>query len=325
MRTKDNVLMILEERRGQAVSGADMARKLDISRNAVWKAVNTLKKDGYRIESATKVGYRLCKDNDILSIGGILPFLSGANHDVRVYEKVESTNILAKEILAAELGAKCGALHGTVVVANEQTAGRGRHGRMFFSPPGHGIYMSLILSPDKLGFDTPTVVTAYTAVVVSEAIQALCGKSPHIKWVNDLFLRQKKCCGISAEAETDLTTGTIQWLVVGIGINFTETDLPEALRAIAGAVYKDEEPSVTRSRLAAEIINRLLGPAGKQADIIERYRQRLFILGKKVRVEGVPEPYEATALDVDEAGRLLVRNKAGEIVTLFAGEISIRF
>jgi len=332
MNTKNRILALLEEKRGQMISGESIAEQLNISRSAVWKAVNGLKKDGHQIEAVTNNGYCLSADNNILSVAGMLPFLKTdlnigsqdhhvqiSSNNIQMHQKVESTNLIAKALAAK------GAAHGTVIMAEEQTAGRGRYGRPFFSPAGHGIYMSFVLDPKVLGVDTPGLITTYAAVVVCEAIEAICGMSPKVKWVNDLFLRGRKICGISAEAVMDLESGTMQWIVVGIGINFTLPALPEELRPIVGAVFEEASPCVTRSQLAAEVINRLLAPPYSQVKIIEKYRERLFILGMKVRVEGAVEPYEATVLDVDEMGRLLVRNDAEDVVVLSAGEISIRF
>ena len=233
--------------------------------------------------------------------------------NILFYEKVESTNIIAKEL------AESGAEHGTTVIANEQTAGRGRHGRSFYSAPGHGIYMSLVLEPAKLGFEAPAFVTVYSAVAVCEAIEVLCGKELKIKWVNDLFLGGKKICGILAESVTDK-------IILGIGINFTLPELPEELRPIVGAIFSQplEKPPISRNCLAVDVIGRVLNPSYGRAEIIQKYKQRLFILGQKIRVEGAIQPYEAIALDVDEEGQLLVRNNVGEIITLSAGEISVR-
>ena len=322
MNTKERILALLEKNRGRMISGETIGERLNISRSAVWKAINSLKKEGYRIEAVTNNGYCLRTDNDILSVAGMLPFLKSKAYgrDIQVHQSVDSTNTIAKELAAK------GAAHGTVIIADEQTAGRGRYGRSFFSPPGHGIYMSFVLDPAKLGVETPGLITTYAAVVVCESIEAVCGKSPKVKWVNDLFLRERKICGISAEAVVSLESGILQWIVVGIGINFTLSgSLPAELRSIVGAVFEEELPNTTRNRLAAEVTNRLVGPTYDQTEIIDRYRQRLFILRKKVRVEGAAEPYEATALDIDETGGLLVKNEQGEIITLSAGEISIRF
>ena len=126
MNTKDRILALLEAKRGHMVSGEYIAEQLNISRSAVWKAINGLKSKGYRIEAATNNGYCLMTDNDILSVAGMLPFLDSGGSHIQVYQRVDSTNTMAKA-LAAE-----GAEHGTLVIADEQTAGRGRYGRSFF-------------------------------------------------------------------------------------------------------------------------------------------------------------------------------------------------
>ena len=247
---------------------------------------------------------------------------------LNVYQKVEgSTNTILKEM------ALQGAGHGTIIIANEQTAGRGRHGRPFFSPPDCGIYMSILTDPKKMSFNTPTLITAYTAVAVCKSIETLCLKAPGIKWVNDIFLDGKKICGISAEAIMDAKNQNIQWIIVGIGINFTlYDDLPENLTTIVGAIFENETPNITRNELAADLINRMMDI--KHTDIntdintditmINEYRKRLFIRGKKVKVEGAKIPYIATVLDVDDIGRLIVKNENKELITLTSGEVSLR-
>ena len=423
MNTKDRVLRILEENRGKQVSGTEIARNLNISRNAVWKAINGLKQEGHYIDAGTNRGYSLASHNDILSLAGILPFLAPGvlapeilaseipapeilapeHTKIHVFQEVVSTNTMAKKMAVSYKAEEYKDAHGTVLIADKQTQGYGRHGRPFFSPSGHGIYMSFILNPNKLGFDTPTLITSYTAVTVCEAIENLCGKYPKIKWVNDIFLGKnsdrcnsdrcnndrrnsdtcnndicsdnicsdnicndndlKKICGISAEAVMDLESRTIQWIVVGIGINFTMPDLPalapelaEELTPVVGAVFEEGLPVITRNQLAAEIINGMLKvKIGSSVEMLDKYRQRLFILGKKVRVLNVAggrssennpgnnsennlennsennsgnnpkNYYEATALDIDEIGQLIVQNEEGERITLSAGEISIKW
>ena len=255
-------------------------------------------------------------DSD-LSKSGMLPFLPDSCK-LQLHKKVESTNTLAKEL------ADSGAAHGLVIIAEEQWAGRGRQGRSFYSPPGHGIYMSLVLKPEKLGFNTAAFITVYTAVVVCEAIEFLCGKSPQIKWINDLFLKGKKFCGILAEAVSDIETGAINRIVVGIGINFTLSKLPKELEAIVGAIYDEGSAPVSRNRLAAEIISRMLASPRSQEEILEQYRRRLFILGKEVLIESAGQAYEAIALDVNEMGHLLIKNMSGELESLSSGEVSVR-
>jgi len=322
--TKKNLLALLESNRGRNISGEFIAGQLNVSRTAVWKAVKELEKDGYTIKAATKRGYCLSDENDILSAQGIFPFLYDADRKIIVEQSLDSTNITAKQMAISN------AEHGTVVIADHQTAGKGRYGRSFFSPKGHGIYMSFILLPSQIWLEVPTLITAFTAVAVCEAIIEVCEKHPQIKWVNDLFLDGKKICGISTEAVTDYENGAINWIVVGIGVNFTmPQDMPEELKEIVGAVFtNNEKNSVTRNRLAAAIINKMtaLNAESEQInkDFLKKYRERLMFLGEEITVTGTGKEYQATAIDIDDIGRLIVRNENGEIHSLFSGEVRVK-
>ena len=325
MNTKERILELLESSRGCVISGEYMAERINVTRSAVWKAIKELEKDGYMIKAATNRGYSLSEDSDILSVQGMLPFLSRKEsaESIFIHRSLESTNKTAKEM------ALSGSSHGTAIFADSQTGGRGRHGRAFFSPPGHGIYMSLILHPMQMRFETPTIVTAFAAVSVCEAIESVSTKKAGIKWVNDVFIDGKKVCGILTEAVTQIESGSIQWIVVGIGINFKkpEAGFPEDIRHIAGSVFMDGKPSVTRNRLAAEIVNRIATPEATHdsADILGRYKSHMFILGKRITVHAADEPYEAMAVDIDNIGRLIVRKDDGETLALSAWEVSVRW
>jgi BirA family biotin operon repressor/biotin-[acetyl-CoA-carboxylase] ligase len=315
------ILELLESKRGQHISGEDIARRLNISRNSVWKAMKDLEKDGYRIDAATNKGYSLCEDNDIVSVQGILPFLSKKelSNNIHVYESLQSTNKTAKE------RAVSGAEHGTVIIADCQTEGKGRYGRKFYSPPGHGLYMSLILRPERIWFATPTLITAFAAVSVCESIEAITEKAPQIKWVNDIYLNGLKVCGILTEAVTDLESGNIQWIVAGIGLNVSTPDFPKELNTIAGAVFASVNPSATRNRFAAEIINRMVTPEYQYGnhEMLDQYKKRLMMLGDKVLICSPQGEYTAVAVDIDETGRLIVKKDDGEIAALSSGEISV--
>ncbi|MCL2874297.1 MAG: biotin--[acetyl-CoA-carboxylase] ligase [Defluviitaleaceae bacterium] len=259
-----------------------------------------------------------------MSVQGIIPFLSNKkiSDKIFVYPSLESTNKTAKEMAISE------AEHGTIIIANCQTAGKGRYGRYFHSPPSHGIYMSFILHPAQFSFNTPTLVTSFAAVTVCEAIEAISEKSPKIKWVNDIFLDGKKVCGILTEAVTDYESGNVQWVVVGIGINFSTPilDFPEDLRQTAGAVFLGDNPSTTRNHLIGEIINLMIVNENRcgEKDMLDRYRKRLMMLGERILVIGAEHTYEALAVDIDDIGRLLVKKDNGEIHPLSSGEISVR-
>ena len=325
MSTKNRILELLEQQRGESISGEHLAGVLGISRNAVWKAIKELQKDGYNIVAVTNKGYCLSAENDIISIPGIKPFLSERSqfyaNKIQVHKSLESTNKTAKEMAVA------GAEHGTIIIADCQTMGRGRYSRNFFSPSGGGLYMSIVLRPEAMHFKNPTSVTAFAAVSVCEAIESISTKVPRIKWVNDIFIDGKKVCGILTEAVTDFESGGLDWVVLGIGINVhTRTeDFPCDLQSIATSIYPDEKMYGARNRLSAEIINRILGfeTLPSETEIFEKYKKRLMVLGKKITVIQNQVEYKATAIDVDSVGHLVVKNESGERITLSSGEIRI--
>ena len=325
MITKNRILELLEQQRGESISGEHLAGVLGISRNAVWKAIKELQKDGYHIVAVTNKGYCLSDENDIVSIPGIKPFLSERSqpyaNKIQIYKSLESTNKTAKEMAIA------GAEHGTVILSDCQTMGRGRYSRNFFSPAGGGLYMSIILRPEVLHFENPTSVTAFAAVAVCEAIESISKKTPKIKWVNDIFIDGKKVCGILTEAVTDFESGGLDWVVLGIGINvyIRTEDFPGDLQSLATSIYPDEKMPGVRNKLSAKIINRILGfeAPPSEEEIFEKYKKRLMVLGKKITVIQNQVEYKATAIDVDSVGHLIVKNENGERITISSGEIRI--
>ena len=324
MSTKYRILELLEQNRGDSISGERLAGILNVSRNAVWKAVKELEKEGYSIEAVTNKGYRLSDQNDIVSIQGIKPFLSPQSklyaENIKIYKTLESTNKTAKEMAVA------GAEHGTVIIADSQTKGRGRYSRSYFSPSG-GLYMSIILRPEVLNFENPTSVTAFAAVAVCEAIESISEKTPKIKWVNDVLIDEKKVCGILTEAVTDFESGSLDWIVLGIGINvYIKTeDFPDDLQTSATSIFPNEKMFGVRNKLSAEIINRILGYdiTPREAEIFRKYKNRLAMLGNQVTVIQNKNEYKAAVIDIDAAGHLVVKNENGEIITVSSGEIRI--
>ena len=277
------------------------------------------------------------ENNNILSVQGMLPYLlpelphgDSGNFSERIfiYDSLESTNITAKEMAISGSGE-----HGTIVIADFQSSGKGRCGKSFYSPAGHGIYISFILDPVHIGFSTQTLITAFAAVSVCEAIEAVSGKSPQIKWVNDVLIDGRKICGILTESVTipenkQLKSITTQPVVLGIGINFStpKTGFPEDIQHIAGSLFGVEAPTSTRNHLAAELINRTLSTKYHYAEniMLEKYRQRMFLLGKTILVNGTDGNYEAVAVDIDDIGRLIIKKPNGELLPLSSGEVSIR-
>ena len=233
-------------------------------------------------------------------------------------ESTTSTNAVATELAAA------GNLHGTVIFARHQTAGRGRLGRSFASPDDSGIYMSIILEPVS---SNPVMLTTAAAVAVCRAIEKVCGQNPQIKWVNDIYLDSKKVCGILAESITDYKTGHITHVILGIGINCNTDTIPAELADIAGAIKGD----YSINQLAAEVYNQMMVLADvlEPSQFIDDYRQRSLVIGKTVSVyKGGYAPdkagVSARVLDIDDNGGLKVIYSDGSRETLSTGEISIR-
>ena len=291
MSSKDRVLEFLEHNKEDYISGEYMAESLGLSRTAVWKAIKELRNQGYVIEASSKKGYILGPSNDIISKSGILAELSEYCPDkhyekkekilsavisehgmIQIHETLDSTNRTAKELAIA------GAPGGTVVIARSQTLGKGRREHEFFSPEG-GIYMSIILTPDMLPSLEPDVVTALAGVSVCKAVQDLCGIEPRIKPVNDLFVDGKKICGILTESGTEFDTGTVQWIVIGIGINFDSdiSGFPKGLQSIAGALFEPGKATVTKNRLIAAIICNLAGLSAESTkEVLKAYNDRII-------------------------------------------------
>lgn len=247
MRIQDAVLDALEKNRGEYLSGEQLASSLGVSRNAVWKAIQKLEEAGHKIRAVPKRGYTLAPESDVLTVQSVSRFL---DTDMPVYLQVQtevtSTNTLLK------VQAEQGAPEGTVLIAESQTAGKGRLGRHFTSPPGTGIYFSLLLRP-RCTAEKSLFITTTAAVAVCEAIEQVTGLNPQIKWVNDVYLNEKKVCGILTEASVDFENGGLNWAVLGIGINIAvpEEGFPEEIRSIAGAIFDGPCPVEMRSRISA--------------------------------------------------------------------------
>ena len=304
--TRQALLQALSAAGGSYVSGQQLAETLGVSRAAVHKAAASLTAQGYALEAAPRRGYRLA--------GGD-PFCAEAIGDypapIYLYDTLESSNRTAK-LLALD-----GAPHGTLVLTAHQSAGRGRLGRRFESPAGKGVYCSVLLRPEMPAANAQTA-TISAAVAVCRAVKKLCGLELAIKWVNDLYYQGRKVCGILTEAGTDLESGQLEWLVVGIGLNLTSTaaDWPEEL-------YPGGPAPVSRAALAGAIARELLAlcPA---FDCLDEYRARCFVPGHWVTVCAETETYAAKALAIDEEGRLVIQRENGRQEALRCGEVTTR-
>lgn len=322
MELKQQILKMLEENRGNSVNGALMAEELSVTRSAIWKNIKQLQKEGHHIDAVPNRGYSLSSSNDILTAESIRPYLKGraSNFHLDVRTSVTSTNTLAKE-MAAE-----GAAEGTVIIATEQTEGRGRMGRSFYSPASTGLYLSLILRP-KLDINDSLLITTSAAVAVAQAIEKLTQDNVQIKWVNDLYMNDKKVCGILTEASLNIENGGLEYAVVGIGINVSTSKFPKDLETIAGSIFtKKPGNQPTTSILAAEVLNNLSDAMDKLTDhsYLSEYKKRSFLIDKDIYVLRGKEMFTAKAVDVDDRARLVVEYPDKTREALSSGEVSVR-
>jgi BirA family biotin operon repressor/biotin-[acetyl-CoA-carboxylase] ligase len=316
MQLKIEVLKVLEEERGRDISGQALAARFGVSRNAIWKAVRALQAEGYKILAGQNKGYRLSEENDMLSAVGIADAIEHRVKGLSVYlhRTIDSTNDEAKRLIAA--GKKGTAL----IVAEGQTAGRGRRGRQFFSPELTGIYMTFSF-PTNMPLGNAVGITTAVAVAVHLAIADLTGIETDIKWVNDIYLGGKKICGILTEAISDFESGCAQHIIIGIGLNYHTTDFPHELQEIAASL---SPVGVNRNRMVARIVDRLLDILDGKVDYLEVYRAHSMVLGKDIVYERDGVKTEARALWIDEDGGLIVEHTDGGRATLTSGEISLR-
>ena len=316
MSLRSEIALILEKNRGSAVSGQELADSLGVTRAAVCKAVKQLRDEGYCISAATNKGYILEENSDVLSAEGIRALLGEKynSNSITVYKSIDSTNTEAKR------SAMLGAAHGTVIAADTQTNGRGRHGHSFYSPAGTGLYLSVVLKPEKPLADC-TLTTIAAADALADTIEELTDCKPEIKWVNDILVDGRKVCGILTEAISDIESGMAEAIIVGAGVNISTRDFPPEIANTAGSL----KSSVTRNKLAAGIISRLLDYTA-EADskrILSDYRRRSAALGETVTFMRNGELITALATDINDAGNLIVQTPNGTEV-LKLGEISIR-
>ena len=319
MNPKEHILNRLENAQ-TPISGSLLAQETGISRSMVWKYIAALQKDGFLIVSGRR-GYQLSQTEGRLSRFGIERFLKTPDCRVLLYDCVDSTNLVLREL------ARQGAPEKTVVLTQHQTAGRGRRGKEFYSPSGSGLYMSLLLRP-ALQAQQAIQITTCAAVAVCRAIEKLTGQSVSIKWVNDLWINEKKVCGILTEAVMNLETGDLDAVILGIGINVfpPEGGFPSPLQKIAGAIATRE--TVDRNfccRLTAQVIDEFFALYNDlpENNCYSEYRRRSALIGRKIFVLE-NRPYQAQVLDVEPDFGLRILSENGEEKVLRSGEVSTR-
>ena len=329
MKTKEAVLLYLQEHTGEPISGEIMALALNKSRTSIWKAIQSLKKEGYSIESSTNKGYTLSQNNDVLSKQQITQELIQQHHPIdwviQTMESTTSTNDLAK------LYANQNSTTPAIFISEEQTAGRGRLGRKFVSPSKTGLYISLCLFP-TIALEDLSLITCATAVACIETLEQLTGKSLNIKWVNDLFYQDKKVGGILTEVISDFESQQVQALIVGIGINLIDSpqSFPKELHSIVGSVFSSKEEynesSFNRNHFIAQFLEKwtFYYQNLSKRDFIESYKKHSNVIRKSIKVIEGNHVYDAVAKDIDENGHLIIEKEDKSLHALSYGEVSIR-
>lgn len=322
---RDRILTILLQNQDSFVSGEDISQKLGVSRTAVWKTMGQLKEAGFEMESVSNKGYRLTSLPDKFEPALLQHYLTTKTFGraLEVHETISSTNSRAKEL------AQGGAVHGTLVVAEEQKSGRGRLGRSWESPEGLGLWLSLILRPSFPPRFAPRM-TVLAGLAVVQAIFRVTGLETSIKWPNDIIINSKKVCGILTEMQAD--PDLIDYIVVGIGMNVNtlKEDFPHELRDSATSLKLEKGVHINRCKLLAELLavfedldSRYLS-TGDFTEILNEYKEKCITLGRAVRVTGPTETFEGTAVDLTDDFELVVETKGSERRKVFSGDVSVR-
>ena len=311
------------------VSGQQLCERFGVSRTAVWKVINQLKEEGYTIESVSRKGYRLVESPaDVYSESEIISRLqtTWAGRTLHFFESTGSTNPDAKRF------AEEGAPHGTTVVADRQTAGRGRRGRSWESPAGKSIYFTIVVRPE-FEPDKASMITLVVALAVAEAVREETGLSTGIKWPNDVVVNGKKICGILTEMSMTPEMNEIQFLVAGVGVNVnqdSEEDFTPELRGRATSLKMESGRTIDRAALLARILHHfeedydLFEKRLDLSDLQERYEALLLGKDNRVRVLDPAGEYTGISRGINGMGELIVEKEDGETVLVYAGEVSVR-
>ncbi len=318
---KDEILRLLIKSKQGYVSGAGLAKRFRLTRSAIWKHIKILAKEGYSIEAAPSKGYRLMGIPDIISIADMERALKTklVGRKIELLAETESTNILAMEAAAR------GAPEGTVIVAETQTAGKGRLGRQWVSPRGN-IYMSIILRPPFPPHKAP-LVTLMAAVAAASAIRKYTGLRAEIKWPNDIFIGDKKLGGILTEmsAEPDRVRHIV--LGIGINVNMDMSFLPQDVAEAATSLMKEKSERIDRTGLLIELLRELDKwydvLLKKEALVLDEWNGMNMTIGRRVVAAGLSEKIEGVAHGIDHEGKLIIRLDDGSLRTVAAGDVTI--
>jgi BirA family biotin operon repressor/biotin-[acetyl-CoA-carboxylase] ligase len=319
---KTKILTLLKES-DSYLSGQELCNQFGVSRTAIWKAMNQLKEEGYIIEAIPNKGYYLKESPDILSYSEIKSVLTTkwAGQELHYFETIDSTNTKAKQL------ADNGASHGTLVVANTQSSGKGRRGRAWESPQNTGIFMTLVLKPD-MNPSKASMLTLVMALAAAKACNEITKASCYIKWPNDIVLNQKKICGILTEMSAEMDY--INHIVIGIGINANMDAFPEEISEKATSMKIENGEKIKR----AELINKIMIHFEEEYEVfmklqsldaqVDSYNCFMVNQNREVVIMEPSKEFTGIARGINEKGELIVESEDGHMEEIYAGEVSVR-
>ncbi len=318
------ILQLLRDHPSTFLSGEEIARRLKISRTAVWKRIKNLEGLGYEIEASTRSGYRLVRSPDLLAPWEVEPLLKTRRmgRTIHYFESLDSTNAMAYQL------ALKGAEEGEVVLAESQQKGRGRLGRQWFSPPFLNLYVSMILRPQIPPGQAP-LLTLLAAVAAAETLEQISGLKPLIKWPNDLLLRNRKIGGLLNEIHSE--TDRVHFIVLGMGINLNVDSgmFPPEIRSLATSLKCETGEAVSRKIFLSSLLQNLerwydtFLKEGRES-VLGAWRNWARIKGKKVRVTSFGEVLAGTAIDIDSDGALILETEDGIQKRVVAGDVEYK-
>lgn len=319
---KEKILQMLKEADG-FISGQEICSRLGVSRTAVWKAIKQLREDGYDIEAVNNKGYRLGQVPDVIYEQELRSLLHTKwfGSKILYFDSIDSTNNELKRQAETQV------CHGLLAVAEEQTAGRGRRGHAWVSPPGTGIWFSFLLKP-QISPDKASMLTLVAAIAVARAISETTGLVSQIKWPNDIVVNKKKVCGMLTELSAEMTQ--VNYIVIGIGINANNREFPDEIKETATSLYIESGKPVKRAAVI-EAVGRYFEQyydafikAGDLSLIMNEYNDMLVNAGNQVRIISGDSEEIYTAVGINPQGELVVKDEDGNIKDIRSGEVSVR-
>ena len=319
--TKYKILEILRNCKGEFISGEFLSEKLQVSRTAIWKGINSLKEKGYKIEGINNKGYRLFDDTgDTISEYEIKKNLIGKELGKHIccFETIDSTNSYAKKEIDQ-------LQHGDIIIADEQLKGRGRMDKVFYSPKESGIYMTIVLK-ENIFPDSIKLLSVGIANAICHAIEQEAEIVPNLTW-NDIRAGGKKVCGILTEYSLELETGKTEYLIIGIGIKVNNTEFPKELKDKVTSLRIFSGKEINRKNLIISVLNEIEKITAdkkyisQRKNILSEYMKRINLLDKKVEIKIMDKKIIGTVTGINDRGGLIIIKANGKKEIIYNGEL----